>query len=132
MEAGNNKRTTHRDSFIKATNVQTGAVKFYRNGREASIGIGCSHVQVYKALMKKCASVHGWTFEYISTGDPQCADFKKEVEVRIQSQRRMVIDAIKNRASERKQLIQDAKKLRKAEHDEIVGTLNAAMETIRG
>ena len=131
MEAGSHKRTTHRDSFVKATNVQTGAVKFYRNGREASIGIGCSHVQVYKALMKKCASVHGWTLEYISKGDPQCADFKKEIEVRIQSQRQMVIDVIKNRASERKQLIQDAKAQRKAEHDEIVRTLNAAMEAIR-
>ena len=131
MKTENHKRTTHRDSFVKATNVQTGAVKFYRNGREASIGIGCSHVQVYKALMKKCERVHGWTLEYIPKDAKEGTDFKKKVEDRIQLQRQMVIDVIKNRVSERKQLIQDAKKLRKAEHDEIVRTLNAAMEAIR-
>lgn len=52
--------------------------------------------------MKKCASVHGWTLEYISKGDPQCVDFKKEVEERIQFRRQMVIDMIKNRLNERK------------------------------
>lgn len=126
------KRTSHKNEFVKATNIQTGEVKFFMNGVDASIRIGCSRVLAYNVLKKKCERVHGWTLEYIPKDAPECTDFKKEVEDRIQSQRKAIVDMIKNRVRERKQLIQDAKKLRKAEHDEIVGTLNAAMETIRG
>ena len=132
MKTESHKRTTHKDSFVKATHILTGEVKFFKNGVDASIRIGCSRVLAYNVLKKKCERVHGWTLEYIPKDATECAGFKKEVEDRIQLQRQMVVDVIKNSVSERKQLIQDAKKLRKAEHDEIVGTLNAAMETIRG
>ena len=132
MKTENHKRTTHKDSFVKATNILTGEVKFFKNGVDASIRIGCSRALAYSVLKKKCERAHGWTLEYIPKDATECAGFKKEVEDRIQSQRKAIVDMIKGRVRERKQLIQDAKKLRKAEHDEIVGTLNAAMETIRG
>ena len=50
MEAQSDKRTTHKDEFVKATNIETSEVKFFKNGMEASRELGCSHVLVYKAL----------------------------------------------------------------------------------
>ena len=50
MEAQGEKRTTHKNEFVKATNSWTSEVKFYKNGMEASREIGCSHVLAYKVL----------------------------------------------------------------------------------
>ena len=50
MENETKKRTTHKNEFVKATNLETNEVRFFKNGMEASREIGCSHVLVYKAL----------------------------------------------------------------------------------
>ena len=52
MENETQKRMNHKDCFVKATNAETGEVKFHRNGMDASCEIGCSHVLAYKALRK--------------------------------------------------------------------------------
>jgi hypothetical protein len=49
MKSKKQKRTNHKDCFVKATNAN-GEVKFFKNGMDASREIGCSHVLVYKAL----------------------------------------------------------------------------------
>ena len=50
MENETQKRMNHKNEFVKATNAETGEVKFFKNGMDASREIGCSHVLVYKAL----------------------------------------------------------------------------------
>ena len=52
MESETKKRTNHKNEFVKATNLETNEVKFFKNGIDASCEIGCSHVLVYKALKK--------------------------------------------------------------------------------
>ena len=49
METETQKRTNHKNEFVKATSAN-GEVKFFKNGMEASRELGCSHVLVYKAL----------------------------------------------------------------------------------
>ena len=44
---------SHKGEFVKATNIETSEVKFYKNGMDASRGIGCSHVLAYKVSFKK-------------------------------------------------------------------------------
>jgi hypothetical protein len=61
--------------------------------------------------------------EYIAKDDPQCANFKKEIEDRIQSQRQAIVEYARNELLKRNELIKDAKAKRKAEHDEIVRTM---------
>ena len=92
MEAQSEKRTSHKDEFVKATNIETSEVKFYKNGMDASRGIGCSHVLIYKALKNEVAMARGWRLEYISKDDPQCENFKKEVEDRICDVRQSLVE----------------------------------------
>ncbi len=52
MEIETHKRTNHKNEFVKATNLETNEVKFFKNGMDASREIGCSHVLAYNALKK--------------------------------------------------------------------------------
>ena len=92
MEAQSEKHTSHKDEFVKATNIETSEVKFYKNGMDASRGIGCSHVLAYKVLKNEVAMARGWRLEYISKNDPQCETFKKEIEDRIRKLRQSLVD----------------------------------------
>jgi len=92
MEAQSDKRTTHKDEFVKATNIETNEVKFFKNGMDASRGIGCSHVLTYKALKNEVAMARGWRLEYVSKNDPQCETFKKEIEDRIRKLRQSLVE----------------------------------------
>ena len=92
MEAQSETRTNHKDEFVKATNIETSEVKFYKNGMDASRGIGCSHVLAYKVLKNEVAMARGWRLEYISKDDPQCETFKKEIEDRILNLRQSLVD----------------------------------------
>lgn len=44
------KRMTHKNEFVKVTNLETNEVKFFKNGMEAAREIGCPRTLVYKAL----------------------------------------------------------------------------------
>ena len=83
---------SHKDEFVKATNIETSEVKFFKNGMDASRGIGCSHVLAYKVLKNEVAIARGWRLEYISKDDPQCETFKKEIEDRILNLRQSLVD----------------------------------------
>ena len=96
METETQKRTSHKNEFVKATNGKTGEVKFFKNGMEASREIGCSHVLAYKALKKEIATAHEWKLEYISKDDPQCATFKKEIEDKIRDERKMLVEYVRD------------------------------------
>ena len=92
MEAQSEKHTSHKDEFVKATNIETSEVKFYKNGMDASRGIGCSHVLIYKVLKNEVAMARGWRLEYVSKNDPQCETFKKEIEDRIRKLRQSLVE----------------------------------------
>ena len=92
MELLKQNRTSHKDEFVKATNIETSEVKFFKNGMDASRGIGCSHVLAYKVLKNEVAMARGWRLEYISKDDPQCETFKKEIEDRILNLRQSLVD----------------------------------------
>ena len=92
MEAQSETRTNHKDEFVKATNIETSEVKFFKNGMDASRGIGCSHVLAYKVLKNEVAMARGWRLEYISKDDPQCENFKKEIEDRIRNLRQSLVE----------------------------------------
>ena len=94
MSKRNRKHTSHKDEFVKATNLDTQEVKFFRNGVEASVEIGCSRVLVYRALAKKSKDACGWKLEYIGKDDPQWIDFKGEIDERIKTQRKSLLDCI--------------------------------------
>ena len=92
MEAQSKTRKSHKNEFVKATNIEANEVKFYKNGMEASREIGCSHVLAYKVLKNEVELARGWRLEYISKDDPQCAIFKKEIEDRIRKVRQSLVE----------------------------------------
>ena len=92
MELLKQNRNSHKDEFVKATNIETSEVKFFKNGMDASRGIGCSHVLAYKVLKNEVAMARGWRLEYVSKDDPQCETFKKEIEDRIRKLRQSLVD----------------------------------------
>ncbi len=50
MESETKKRTSHKNEFVKLTNLETNEVKFFKNGMEAAREIGCSHTLAYNVL----------------------------------------------------------------------------------
>ena len=96
MESETHKRTNHKNEFVKATNGKTGEVKFFKNGMDASREIGCSHVLVYKALNNQDKEKGTWKLEYISKDDPQCDEYKKQIEDRIRDTRKMLVDYVRD------------------------------------
>ena len=121
MESETKKRANHKNEFVKATNLETNEVKFFKNGIDASCEIGCSHVLVYKALKKQDAQVGGWKLEYISKDDPQCANFKKELEDKMRDLRKSLVEYVRDYMLKRKEFVEGEKARRKAEHDKFVG-----------
>ena len=135
MEIETHKRMNHKNEFVKATNLETNEVKFFKNGMDASREIGCSHVLAYKVLKKQLAIARGWKLEYISKDDPQCEKFKKKIEERIQSQRRMLVEYAQYEMNKRREFLKEARAQRKAQHDEIVkelrGMIECAIESLK-
>ena len=92
MEAQSETRTSHKGEFVKATNVESGEVKFYKNGMEASREIGCSHVLAYKVLKNELGLARGWRLEYIDKDDPQCTKYKRILETRMRNIRQSLVE----------------------------------------
>ena len=98
MKTKTKKRTTHKNEFVKVTNLETNEVKFFKNGMEAAREIGCPHTLVYKALRNEGEEEGkgNWRVEYISKDDPQCDEFKKQIEDRIRDTRKMLVDYVRD------------------------------------
>lgn len=120
MESETKKRTSHKNEFVKATNAQTNEVKFFKNGMEASRELGCSHTLVYKALNNQGKEKGVWKLEYISKDDPQCDEYKKQIEDRIRDTRKSLVEFAHNQMLKRKEFVEGEKAKRKAQHDELV------------
>ena len=124
MEIETKKRKTHNNEFVKATNAN-GEVKFFKNGMEASRELGCSHILVYKALNNQGKEKGTWKLEYISKDDPQCDEYKKQIEDRIRDTRRMLLEYAHNQMLKRKEFVEGEKAKRKAQHDELVRSVRS-------
>ena len=90
---------------------------------EASREFGCSHVLVYKALNNQGKQKGTWKLEYISKDDPQCDEFKKQIEDRIRDMRKSLVEFAHNQMLKRKEFVEGEKAKRKAQHDELVRTV---------
>ena len=120
MESETKKRTTHKNEFVKVTNLETNEVKFFTNGMEAAREIGCPHTLVYKALRGEGEEDGNWRVEYISKDDPQCDEYKKEFEDRMRKLRESLVEYAHEQMLKRKAYVEGEKAKRKAEHDELV------------
>ena len=120
-------RRTHKDEFVKATEIKTNEVVFYKNGMDASIGIDCTPTLAYKALKSREFSAKGWRLEYISKDDPQCVAFRKQIDDRVRSQRQSRVKHAKDEVQKRMSFVKEAKAQRKAEHDEIMKVLRGML-----
>ena len=96
MKTKTQKRTTHKNEFVKVTNLETNEVKFFKNGMEVAREIGCPHTLVYRALRNEGDEDGNWRVEYISKDDPQCADFKKGIEDKIRDERKMLVEYVRD------------------------------------
>lgn len=124
----NQKRTDHSNEYIKATNIETDEVKYYRNGMDAARGIGCSHVLIYKAI-EGIITTHakGWKVSWISRDADEVQEFKKECAIR-KEQKQMEKQKEKQMAREkrreekkafREMVKQQAKEFRKRQLEEV-------------
>lgn len=122
MESETKKRMTHKNEFVKVTNLETQQVKFFKNGMEAAREIGCPHTLVYKALRNQGEEEGkgNWRVEYISKDDPQCDEYKKEFEDRMRKLRESLVEYAHDQMLKRKAYVEGEKAKRKAKHDELV------------
>ena len=68
--------------------------------------------------------------EYISKDDPQCDEFKKQIEDKIRDTRRMLLEYAHNQMLKRKEFVEGEKAKRKAQHDEFVRTVRAMVANV--
>ena len=137
MESETKKRTTHKNEFVKLTNLETNEVKFYRNGLDASMDIGCPHVLVSRALRNEGEEEGkgNWRVEYISKDDPQCEEFKQKMEDRRRDIRKSLVEYAHTQMLKRKEFVEGEKAKRKAQHDELVRSVRSmvscALESLK-
>ena len=80
MKSRNYRHTKHTDEFIRAENVATGEVRYFKNGIEAAKALGCSHVLVYNVISGKCANTaKGWTLAWIPRDAEEAQEFAMEL-----------------------------------------------------
>ena len=83
MKSKNYKRTSHRDEFLKAVNVETSEVRFFKNGIQAAKELGCSHVLVYNAISGQITTTaKGWKLSWVPRDAEEAQDFKNELDLK--------------------------------------------------
>ena len=127
MKSETKKRTSHKNEFVKLTNLETNEVKFFKNGMEVAREIGCPHTLVYKALRNEGEEEGkgNWRVEYISKDDPQCDEYKKEFEERMRKLRESLVEYAHDQMLKRKAYVEGEKAKRKAKHDMLVGAVRS-------
>lgn len=73
MKSLHSKHTSHKHEFLRAENIETGEVKYFKNGRMAAKELGCSHVLIYNVIAGKFAnSAKGWKVCWVARNAPEC------------------------------------------------------------
>ena len=93
MKTLNHKTIRRPDMFVKATNVETGDVRYFVNGVDFSEAVGCSKPLPYVALEGRTPTAYGWRLEWVSKDLPECEDFKRKVEDDTARRKREKMDA---------------------------------------
>lgn len=65
LKSLNYQHADHHHQFVKAVNVKSGEVKYFKNCHQCGLGIGCSHVMVIKVLRGQFKAAKGWKLTYI-------------------------------------------------------------------
>jgi hypothetical protein len=83
MKSKNYKRTNHRDEFLKAENVDTGEVRFFKNGIQAAKGLGCSHVLIYNAITGNVTThAKRWKLSWVPRDSEEASEFRHQLELK--------------------------------------------------
>lgn len=110
MREKNRKLTIHDGEYVKAVNRETGEVRYFKNGKQTSVALGCSSPFVYMTLNGQTPSCYGWTLTYIPTDSEEVREFKKELmEKKAEKELEKYMALMYRRAVEREQ----KKKIRK-------------------
>lgn len=81
LKSLNAKHTSHRNEFLRAENVGTGEVRYFKNGRNAARELGCSHVLIYNVIAGKFSNTaKGWRLSWVSRDDEEAREFANELE----------------------------------------------------
>ena len=130
MKSMNAVHTNHADELIKATNLATGEVRYFKNGRDAAKGLSCSHVLIYNAIQGKITTTaKGWKVCWVSRdADEGARKFTEELEAKKQQKLREMMEAkLKVRMDKlelKRKMRASVKELQKAQ-------MNALRESIR-
>ena len=99
LKSQNHKQTNHTDEYLRATNLETGEVRWFKNGRKAAIGLGCSHVLIYKAIEGiVCTHAMGWELEWFDKDSPEAKEYHQQLE----DEKQAKIDAKQKQREENK------------------------------
>lgn len=110
MREKNRKLTTHDGEYVKAVNKESGEVRYFKNGKQTAIALGCSSPFVYMTLNGQTPSCYGWTLTYVPTDSEEVKEFKKELmEKKAEKELEKYMALMYRRAVEREQ----KKKIRK-------------------
>lgn len=95
MKSMNAVHTNHADELIKATNISTGEVRYFKNGREAAKGLSCSHVLIYNAIQGRITTTaKGWKVCWVARdADEGARKFTEELEQKKEQKLREMMEA---------------------------------------
>lgn len=83
LKSQNARSTSHRHEFLRAENAKTGEVRYFKNGMDASSGLGCSHVLIYNVIAGKFANTaKGWKLQWISRDSEEATEFRRDLELK--------------------------------------------------
>ena len=95
LKSLNYQHADHSHQFVKAVNVKSGEVRYFKNCRQCGLGIGCSHVLAIKVLRGQFKVAKGWKLTYILRDSEE--GINANVDVSTKSQRVRAIRAEKKR-----------------------------------
>ena len=108
----NSKCESHLHQFVKGT--FDGKVSYFKNANQCSISIGCSNVNVIKALRGDIKTAKGWKLEYVDRSLEECRELNEQLSRKLCKTKIKTIN-LKKAAKDRKAVIHEH--IRKLEVD---------------
>jgi hypothetical protein len=109
LKSENNMKTTHNEQMIRAENVSTGEVLYFRNGIDAARRLDCSTPFVYMALTGKTPLCKGHMLKWVGRDEEEAGKIMYEQErakkLRLVQIKRAVLSEIRRRKKESWELI---------------------------
>lgn len=138
MKSQNHKSTKHGSEFVRATNLKTGEILYFKNGQTFAEFANCSHPLTYMALDGNISSARGWRLEWVDRDLPECEAIRIQVENERQAkedEKEMEHQAKLAKAREetriRKEAIRKKKEELNQQHKELILRLKAEQRRAR-